>query len=61
MLSLEHGVLPCAMLSLQHHYGVGKRYHITMSLQCQYVIGLHRDENPTKSRSYHDIACTLGH
>ena len=27
---------------------VGKRCHITKSLQSQYVIGLHRDENLTK-------------
>ena len=29
-------VLHCATLSLQHHYDVWKRYHITMSLQCQH-------------------------
>ena len=31
-----------------------------MSLQSQYIIGLHRDENPTKNRSRHNIACLLG-
>ena len=31
-----------------------------MSLQSQYVIGLHRDENPTKSRCCHNIVCPLG-
>ena len=43
--------LHCATLSLQHHYDVEKRYRKTMSLQSQYVIGLHRDENPTKTNS----------
>ena len=33
----------CATLSLQHRYDVGKRYHITMPPQSQYVIGLYRD------------------
>ena len=47
---------------LRYHCNVimmlGKRY-ITMSPQCQYVIGLHRDENPTKDRYRHNIACPL--
>ena len=30
-----------------------------MSLQCQYVVGLHRDENPTKYRCRHNIAFPL--
>ena len=49
MVSLQPGVLHCATLSLQHHYSVGKRYHITMPLQSQNVIGLYRDVNPTKT------------
>ena len=32
-----------------------------MSLQSHYVIGLHRDENPTKNRCRHNIACPLGY
>ena len=28
-----------------------------MSLQSQYVIGLYRDESPTKNRCRYDIAC----
>ena len=32
---------------------------ITMSLQCQYVIGPHHDENLTKNRCRHDIGCPL--
>ena len=31
-----------------------------MSIQSQYLIGLHRDENPTKNRCRHNIACPLG-
>ena len=31
-----------------------------MSLQCRYEVGLHRDENPTKNRCRHNIACSLG-
>ena len=31
-----------------------------MSLQCQYVVDLHRDENPVKNRCRHNIACPLG-
>ena len=38
----------------------GKRYHITMSPQSQYVIGLYRDVNPTKNRCRHNIGCPLG-
>ena len=47
-------------VTLQHHYDVGKRYHITMSLQCQYVIGLYRDVYPTKNRCRYNIGCPLG-
>ena len=42
-------IVHCTTLSLHHHYDVRKRFHITISLPCQYVIGFHRDENPTKS------------
>ena len=45
---------------LQHHYDIGKRYLITISFQCQYVIGLHRDENPIKNRCRHNIEGPLG-
>ena len=48
-VSLQHEVSHYAKLLLKH-YDVGKRYHITMSLQCQYTICLHRDENLTKNR-----------
>ena len=37
-----------------------KDIHITISLQFQYVIGLHCDKNPTKNRCRHKIACPLG-
>ena len=30
-----------------------------MSLQSQYVIGLHRDKNPTKNRCRHNVGCSL--
>ena len=53
-------VLHHLKLSVQYHYDVAKRYHIAMSLQCQYVVGLHRDENPTKKRCRHNISCQLG-
>ena len=43
----------------QHHYVAGKRYHITISLQSQYVIGLYRNVNLTKIRYYHSIGCQL--
>ena len=32
-----------------------------MSLQCQCVIGLHRDEYATKNRCRYNVACPLGH
>ena len=38
------------------HYDAGKRYHITMSHQSQYVIGLYRDVNPINA----DIATISG-
>ena len=38
----------------------GKRYHITMSPQSQYAIGLYRNVNPTKNRCRHNIGCPLG-
>ena len=50
----------CATLSLQYHFDVGKRYHVTMSFQCKYVVGLHRDENPIENRCRHNTACPLG-
>ena len=31
-----------------------------MSLQCQYVVGLHRDGNSIKNRYHQNIACPLG-
>ena len=37
---------------LQHHYDNGKRYLITISFQCQYVIGLH----PMKIQQKTDVA-----
>ena len=49
-----------ALRSRYNLYDVGKRYHITMSLQYQYVVGLHRDENPTKNHCRPNIACPLG-
>ena len=59
LVSLLHEVLHCATLSLQHQNDIGKKY-ITVSLQCQYVIGLHHGENPIKIRCHHNIACPLG-
>ena len=53
-------VLHCATLSLQHHYDVGKRYHITMSPQSQNVIGLYRDVNLTKNQCRYNIGWPLG-
>ena len=47
------------MLSLQHHYDVGKRYHIMMSLQSHYVIGLYHDVNPTKKTDLATISTGL--
>ena len=32
-----------------------------MSLQCQCIIGLHRDEYATKNRCRYNVACSLGH
>ena len=49
-----------ATLSLQHQYDVGKRYHITMSLQSQHIIGLYRDVDATKNRFCHNVRCPLG-
>ena len=31
-----------------------------ISFKCQYVIGLHRYENPTKNWCRHNVACPLG-
>ena len=49
-MNVKHEVLHCATLSLQHYF-VGQRYHITMSLQSQYVIGLSRCKSNKKPMS----------
>ena len=46
----------CTTLALQNNFDVGKRRHIKMSLQWQYVICLHHDENPTKNPCYQNIS-----
>ena len=56
---VQHDVLYCATLSLQHHYDIEKRYHITIPLQFQYIVGQYHDLNPTKYRCPHNIACPL--
>ena len=37
-----------------------KRYHITMSLQSQYVIIIYHNVNPTKKQRCYNIACPVG-
>ena len=56
LVTLWHELFHCAISMLQHQYDVGKRYHIKISVQFQYIIVLHRDENPTKNRDHHNIA-----
>ena len=60
LVSLSHEVLYCVTLTVQPYYDVGKRYYVTMSLQCKYAMSLHRDKNSTKSRCRHNIAYLLG-
>ena len=47
-------------LRYRYNFMMLKKGIISLSLQCQYVIGLYRDENPTKNRCRHNIACPLG-
>ena len=60
--TLKIGITATRSFTLRYviNYDVGKRYHITMSLQSQYVVGLNRDQNPTKNRCRHNIKCLLG-
>ena len=60
LVSLSHEVLYCVTLTVQQYYDVGKRYYVTMSLQCKYTMSLLRDKNSTKSRCRHNIAYLLG-
>ena len=60
LVSLSHEVLYCVTLTVQQYYDVGKRYYVTMSLQCKYAMSLLRDKNSTKSRCRHNIAYLLG-
>ena len=61
LISIRHWKL-VSYYNIKFYIVLRYRYNImmleTMSLYCQYVISLHHDKNPTKSRCCHNIVCS---